>query len=115
MPGVIESAGFSPSSRKYLFYMVCIPIRLAMVALAYKFHDNPLFKIATLLAAMFSVRTTVNKMITDGGVWWSRGAHTLSSGLIASSIVVGRSHYTGFILLADIIFGVSSSIVVKPW
>jgi len=115
MPGAIQSLGFSPSSRKYLFYLVCVPIRLSMVALAFKFHENPLFKIASFLAAVFSVYTNINKLAGGDVVWWNRSIHTITSAMIASSIVLSSSDLVAPILASDIAFGVVSSLAIRPW
>ena len=115
MPGIIESAGFKPSSRKALFYLVCVPIRLSLVALAFKFHDNPVFKVASFLAAVFSVYTNVDRLASGDAVWWNRAVHVITSSLIASSVVLSVSDLVGYFLLMDIAFGVISSLVIKPW
>jgi len=115
MPGIIESSGFTPSSRRALFYLVCIPIRLSLVALAFKFHENPLFKIAAFLAAVFSVYTNVDKLASGDEVWWNRSVHVVTSALIASSVVISSSDMVGYIMLADIVFGFVSSLAIRPW
>ena len=115
MPGIIESAGFSPMSRKYMFYLICIPIRLSLVGLVFKFHDNTLFRIATFLASVFSVYSNINKIAGGDSVWWNREVHTIASSLIASSVVISSSNLPGYIMGADVLFGIISSVVANPW
>lgn len=115
MPGALESAGVSLSSRKYLFYFVCTPVRLSLVALALKYHQSPIFRVAALVAAILSVYTNASKIMSGDEVWWSRRLHLAMSALVAVSVTTSTTESIPLLLAVDIAFGLLSSFANAPW
>lgn len=115
MPGVLESTGVTLDSRRALFYLVCTPIRLSLVALALAYHKSPVFQVVALVAAILSVYTNATKISAGDEVWWSRRFHLLVSSLVAGSVAASRSEAVSYLLAADIGFGLVSSFANAPW
>lgn len=115
MPGALESAGVSLATRGSLFYFVCTPIRLSVVALALMYHDSPIFQASALAAAIFSVYTNASKIMSGDQVWWSRRFHLVVSVLIAFSVTASMTGSIPFLLVADIAFGLISSFANAPF
>lgn len=109
--GMIEKMGFSPSDRKYLFYFVCIPLRLSIVALAYKYEDSSLMIPVAIAMSILAIKSNLNK----SKVWWSRRTHLLNAIAILLYSLAGTPSLIKYVLLLDIIEGVISSIVLNPW
>lgn len=115
MPGVLENAGVSLSSRKYLFYFVCTPIRLSLVVLALMYHESPIFRAAALVAAILAVYTNASKLMSGDEAWWSRRIHLVTSVLVAVSVTTSMTGSVPCLLVADIAFGLVSSFANAPW
>ena len=109
--GAIENMGVSPNDRKFLFYLVCIPVRLSIVALAYKFEDSPLMIPIAIAMSIIAIKSNLN----ESEVWWSRRTHLINALSILFYSLAGVPTGIKYILLLDIILGVSSSIVQNPW
>lgn len=109
--GAIENMGFSPNDRKYLFYLVCIPVRLSIVALVYKYEDSRLMIPVAIAMSILAIKSNLNK----SEVWWSRRTHLINAIAILFYSLAGVPSGIKYILLLDIIQGVSSSIIEKPW
>lgn len=109
--GKIEEMGFSPQQRKYLFYMVCIPIRLFLVSLAYKYEDHKMFVPIMITIACIAISLNMNK----SDVWWSRKTHLINSMSMILVALAGYPKYLKYLLLLDIIGGVTLSFEKRPW
>lgn len=114
MPGIIESLGAAPATRKFLFLAVCVPLRLAIAFAASKAHERREFRGVVILGSLFAVYTLLKA--TDTDVWWNRrvhGAHALAV-LVLAAVVV-KPEYVSHVLLSDVVFGVLTSLAKKPF
>ena len=109
--GAIENLGYSPSERKMLFYAVCIPIRLTIVALAFKYENHPFFVPLMIMISTIAIIQNTNK--TE--VWWSRHVHRLISLSVLLTAVAGFPKYIKYLLLLDVSYGLISSFEANPW
>ena len=109
--GQIESMGFSPRERMLLFYMICIPLRLSLVSLLYKFEDHKMFTPIMIVMACVSISMNLNK----SDVWWSRKTHLLNALSVLLVALAGYPKYIKYILLSDIVGGAILSIKKSPW
>ena len=113
--GSVEATGATPEQRMKLFYGVCVPLRLALAYIVYKNADSTPLKIVVLLLSAFAVYSNLLGLNSGRHVWWDRRVHLLVAGLILVSSVAGKMNYVAFLMLFDILFGVGSSLAIKPW
>lgn len=121
--GALESAGFDERQRFLLFVLVCIPLRLSFAFFAHKFRDSSTVRAILLVAGVLSVITNANSI--SGNPWWSRKVHLVSSLLLVGTLLIlfsnpgsndsKVSRLPSAILLADVLFGMSSMISLRPF
>lgn len=109
--GAIENLGYSPSERKMLFYTVCIPIRMTIAALAFKYENHPFFVPLMVVVSTMAIIQNTNKT----KVWWSRHVHRLISLSILLASIAGFPKYIKYLLLLDVSYGLISSFEANPW
>lgn len=90
MGGVFEWLGFSFRSRTWLFYGVCLPIRLALgIAVGILCPMSPVSVALTVLIVSIVISLNNGIQRCRGVVWWNRGAHSAIAALTAlASIAV---------------------------
>ena len=120
--GLIKGWGVSVKNRKILFYAICIWIRFALVYLSYIFYDRPWF---LYVAAGITLYTIISKSFDkDHCVWWSRKFHYIIRVLIFITAIIQlilkykdneikHIPVISYLLLADILFGLIYSLLVK--
>lgn len=119
--GQFEKKGFTPATRKGLFYGVCIWIRLAMaIGVGFGAHHYPTVTSSIILAAALGALLinviSVLREAQAGPVWWSRASHAVLAGTIAVvAILVLLKKIPpatlGLFVGLDVIFGVMYSIM----
>lgn len=109
--GVIENMGYSPDERKMLFYAVCVPIRLTIVALAFKYENHPLFVPLMIMVSVMAIVQNTNKTKT----WWNREVHRCIAISVLLTAVAGFPKYIKYLLLLDVSHGLISSFAVNPF
>ncbi|CAM9700511.1 unnamed protein product [Ectocarpus sp. 6 AP-2014] len=113
--GYIENLGASPTLRKRLFYGVCLPLRLLLVMLAFRYEDERMFIPLCIALSIVSIVTNLKKELNNSKVWWNRNTHMLNAlGVLAVS-VAGYPKYVKFILVSDVFHGLFSSIENGNW
>jgi len=112
MGGLFESLGYSETERFYLYFAVCIWVRLVMayVISALVQEENDTGKIIVGCGAVIAMLTNLNGILNDT-VWWSRQTHFLFATGLFMSILFGRYHMAGPIVVADTMFGILHTIV----
>ena len=109
--GFIENMGYSPDERKMLFYAVCIPIRLTIVGLAFKYENHPLFVPLMVMVSVMAIVQNTNKTKT----WWSRETHRCIAISVLLTAIAGFPKYIKYLLLLDVSYGLISSFEANPW
>jgi len=113
--GSVEASGATPEQRMKLFYGVCVPLRLTLTYIVYKNMDNSMIKMLVLLLSAFAIYSNLLGLNSGRHVWWDRRVHLFVSVAILMSVFAGKMNYVAFLMLFDIIFGIGSSIAIKPW
>ena len=101
MPGVIEKSGASLSTRKHLFYMVCVPLRLGIALGVYKFRSS---RISLLILSAVSC-TSLFLKLGESGVWWDRKFHFFSSALVTIFAIYNRLGFASLTIFLDVLYG----------
>ncbi|CAM9157940.1 unnamed protein product [Ectocarpus sp. 12 AP-2014] len=122
---VAATAGFSPRQRCFMFYGICIPLRIALSAAMFKypkFVGHPLARSAVVVAGLGSFFFNSDRMRQDlqqqrsNNVWWSRPAHMLSGILIALSFIISpRTTVPATVLATDALVGLTTAVYTKPF
>lgn len=100
MSGLFKNLGFSSTSRKMLFWGICIWVRLAIAYLVWNdFIPNSYVRGAGLVGIY------MNYTGLNDNVWWSRGFHLITSMILASGIV-----NSGAILALDVFGGIVTAL-----
>lgn len=112
MGGLFESLGYSETERFYLYFAVCIWVRLVMAYLisALVQKENNIGKIIVVCGAVIAMLTNLNGILNQT-VWWSRQAHFLFAAGVLMSILCGKHHMAGPIVVADTLFGIVHTLV----
>ena len=113
--GSVEASGASPEQRMQLFYGVCVPLRIALAYIVYKNADSTPVKMLVLLLSAFAIYSNLLGLNSGRNVWWDRRIHLVVALSILVSAVAGKMNYVAFLMLFDILFGVGSSLAIKPW
>lgn len=109
------AAGFSAVQRGFMFYAICIPLRLALTAAVYHFGSHSLARSVAVVAGMASFFFN-SKKIREGGVWWHRSTHMLTGVIIALLFIISpKTKIPSTILLADTLVGVATSFYKMPF
>lgn len=117
-------AGFSPKQRCFMFYSICIPLRLALSAVVYKTGSHPLARSVAVVAGLVSFFLNSEKMRhkdlqqqrAGSSVWWSRPVHMLSGVLISLSFIISpKTTVPSTILATDALIGLATAVYVKPF
>ena len=109
--GLIENSGIPSDTRKKMFYLICIPTRLLMVGLVFKYENNPTFIYICMLLSIVAIFMNLNKT----KVWWDRNIHLLNALSILVVSLAGYPEYIKYILISDVVHGLLSSLKNKPW
>ncbi|CAM9256855.1 unnamed protein product [Sphacelaria rigidula] len=115
MPGVVESAGATPSQRKKLFYGVCVPLRLLLAYLVYRTYSFLWVQGIVLSVSLLSVYLNILGLNSSNEIWWSQKFHLVLSSKIVFCLVAGRSEFVPYLMLLDVFFGVMTSLARDPW
>lgn len=111
MSGVVESLGATPATRMFLFWCVCIPVRLAIACAASRAHRTRAFKPIAIVLSLIAIYTTATGA---PGVWWYRRAHSAHA-LAVLVLAAIKPDYVAHVLLSDVVFGVLTSLVKTPF
>ena len=120
--GVLERSGFDKNQRFFLFFLVCIPLRLSLALFAYAFRGSTLVKALLLASGIVSVILNIRNI--SGDPWWSRRFHLVSSislvgtlfGTMIGSLVKAESNLDSIpptILLLDVLYGVVAALILS--
>lgn len=115
MPGILEKSGATPNERMCLFYTICIPLRLFLTMFVFWHSSSTIVQGVLLLTSLTSIFTNFRGMKTANENWWSQNFHLLTSILIFSSVIGRRSDVVPYVMFADVVFGLSTSIARDPW
>ena len=106
--GLFEKIGYSSHQRMLMFYLICIPLRLSFPFLL-TFVENPIIILIGLVSIIQNYRTM------ESGTWWHRKAHIVTSiALILSTLLPGK-YYPSIVLFFDVLYGIISSILIRPF
>jgi hypothetical protein len=112
------AAGFTTTQRCYMFYMICIPLRLTLSALIYIFGSHWLARSAAVVAGLASYFFNSHKIRDDlpNEVWWYRPMHMLTGVIIAIWFIISsKTTVPSAILLGDTLLGLATSFYKKPF
>ena len=114
--GGIKRFNLSLTQRKLLFYLICIPLRLLIVYMAYKLADKTWFYVLILIAT--SIMLTKIKYNKTECVWWKRSVHENITTMIFVTAIIqllfkNHTPIIAALLLADVSFGFISSILQR--
>lgn len=115
------AAGFSSVQRGFLFYTICIPLRLLLTALLYHFGSHTLVRSAAVVSGLASYFSNSRKITETGGaqtngVWWHRSVHMLTGAIVSLSFIISpKTKIPSTILLVDTLFGVATSFYKQPF
>ncbi len=111
------AAGFNSAQRGFMFYAICIPLRLTLAAAVYNYGSNVLVKSTTVAMCLLSLFLNSYRIREQGAqVWWSRRVHILTGLLIVLSVIVSpKPGVPAALLLTDTLFGLSTSFYKQPF
>lgn len=109
MPGVLARNGVSLYMRKYMFYLICIPLRLSLAYGLYKYSYIPTVRVLSIFLSVIATLNVYLKMKENDEVWWSRKFHFASSLLITFLTVFNRFDLASLTMASDVVFGVWTS------
>lgn len=124
--GAVMSMGYSPEKRKMIFLGICIWIRFLMAFGVYTFYRRKELSYLIPLIAGYSIYINLKQIFNDKKkgkcVWWSRPFHILN-GLTVLLVSVFKislfnlhpNRLVSFLLLIDVLFGIVTSLIKKPW
>lgn len=111
-----------------MFYSICIPLRLALSAVVYKFGSHPLARSVAVVAGLASYFFNSKKIREDvllrqqqqqqpqRVVWWSRPVHMFSGVLISLSFIISpQTTLPSTILATDALIGLATAVHTKPF
>lgn len=110
--GIFEN--YTPLTRSRLF-MVCITFRILLVILTWMYYEEKYVKeivIAFLLASLIGI---VNGMMKEKREWWKREFHLAIVVLSLYAIYKDDKQFLVSLLATDVVFGVKSAILAKPF
>ena len=108
--GAIANLGASLQTRQLLFYLVCVPFRLSLAYILYKYSSNSKVRIISFLLSLVSaVHLFIKHNDSTDPVWWNRKYHAISSTVISVLIAFNRLDLASVTMVADVAFGLSSS------
>lgn len=124
--GAVMSMGYSPEKRKLFFYTACILVRFLMAFGVYTFYRRKELSYLIPLFAIYSIYINLKQIFNDKKkgkcVWWSRPFHILNGSAVLLLSVFKISLFNlhpnrlvSFLLLIDVLFGVGTSFIKKPW
>lgn len=105
MGGLFDSLGYSKTERFYLYFVVCIWIRLMMAIVTSRLVRNQMGSIIVGCFAALAMWVNFNG-IPDTTVWWSRRAHFLFATGVLLTILLGKQNFAGPIIVGDTVFGI---------
>ena len=109
--GAIQNLGGSPTLRKSLFYGVCLPLRLLIAMLAFKYEDERMFIPLCIALSIVSIGMNLNR----SKVWWNRNTHLFNGLSVLAVSVAGYPKYVKYILVSDVFNGLFMSIENNDW
>ena len=110
MPGAIANAGASIATRRKLFYMVCVPLRLSLAYGLFKYSANENVRmIALIISLLTSAHLFMKYRDNTDPVWWNRKYHAISSMIITILAAFNRLDLASLTMVSDVIFGLISS------
>jgi ABC-type uncharacterized transport system permease subunit len=121
--GLLASWGLSMTSRKFLFYTVCIMVRtfFAVAVAVWGGEKNIQLPMAVTAAVVLGLVAIVD-IIRNNKVWWNRQMHAtlLAAAAVTSvvwALVPGKkiNLVVSGILLSDVVFGLTDSLLKHPF
>lgn len=112
------AAGFSSAQRCFMFYAICIPLRLALTAVVYHVGSDLLVRSAAVVAgvATYFLNSKRIREAREGEVWWHRPVHMLTGILVAISFLISpATKLPSALLLTDTLFGLATSLYKQPF
>lgn len=110
MGGLFESRGYSERERFFLYFAVCIWVRLAAAYIASLLVKAQTGKIVVGGVALIAMWTNFSG-IFDTTVWWSRQTHFFFATCVFMSILFGQQHLAGPIIVGDTVFGIAHTLL----
>jgi hypothetical protein len=111
--GALRSMGYSNKQLAILFYMICIPLRFSFPIIASKAKNVPILKVIMVLAGL--IAAGINTSRIGAGTWWHTKVHIATSIAIVLSLLIPGPIKPEYILLFDVLYGVSSSLFIRPF
>lgn len=108
----------SKTTRALLFYLICIWIRLGLVYIVYKYSKYNIIIYLLMIISIIAIYLNYTKL--NQKVWWNRKFHLIISFILLISTILIlifkiNRNILSLILLIDIIYGISYSIIKKPF
>ena len=111
--GVLRSMGYSNKQLSMLFYMICIPLRLSFPIIVRQAKNVPIMKVIMVLAGLIAVGINTSRI--GAGTWWHTKVHIATSIAIVVSLLIPGTIKPEYILLFDVLYGFSSSLLISPF
>jgi len=123
--GIFRNKGYTNVQLMLMFYLICVPLRLSIAYLVWKFGERVDMLGVVLVVGVMGIIMNMRAMMRNEKVWWLREFHLLIA--IGVAITAGMSLYYGGIdravfrnvlvglLVTDVAAGVLTSLVRKPF
>lgn len=111
--GLFENLGYSSNQRFFMFYFICVPLRLSFPLILTIAEKKSNVKPVIALFGLMSVITNYRTLNT--GTWWSRKNHLLSGLFLLLSTLYKNNNYSKIVLLLDVLYGLITSLIIKPF
>ena len=113
-----KAAGFTTTQRFYMFYIICVPLRLSLSALMYNFGSHWLARSTAVVAGLASFFFNSKKIreALPNEVWWYRPAHMLAGLIISILFIISpKTTAPSAIGLGDALIGLATSFYKRPF
>lgn len=106
MGGYFEKEGYTEERRRWLFWNVCVVVRVLLAYAAYRYREHPRAEFWLTMGAAVAVYSNWSHL-DDQTVWWSRRTHLLTSlALLLALKMCPDKRAPAAILSLDVAFGV---------
>jgi predicted membrane channel-forming protein YqfA (hemolysin III family) len=108
-------------TRKYIFYNICIPIRLILYSLVYVYRNVPIVQYLIGVFALFTMinlYTSINDK-NNQSQWWSKKFQLVIASLLFTCVVIKISGYDintlflPILLFISLLGGVFQSLMIE--
>ena len=111
--GLFEHLGYSDIQRMMMFYFICIPLRLSfpfiLTLIGKKINVKPFIVLIGLISIL------QNYITMNSGTWWHRKAHIITGVALVMSTRLDGNMYSSVVLFMDVLYGIISSLIIRPF